>query len=104
MVTRAIVDCDGDGKPDLVRGMSIWRGDGAGSFTFHTNLIPPEQVEMAGLRFVATADFNGDRKPDLCFGFNEPPRSHFDVWTNAGAGCLRKFNLQTRYRVRLQAI
>lgn len=62
-VDAGLADMDGDGLPDLVRGQSmVWvhKNLGAGSFASQAALSYPTAVAA-----LATADMNGDQRPDV---------------------------------------
>lgn len=61
----AVADLDGDGIPDLVEAgydgaITVWRGDGQGSFVFSQ-----EVSTRSTLRDLALADVNRDGRPDI---------------------------------------
>ncbi|MFT3684662.1 MAG: FG-GAP-like repeat-containing protein [Phycisphaerales bacterium] len=96
MVT--VSDLDGDGKLDLVVGLStpqatIFRGSGTGTFTdvgtFNTNVSPSS---------ITVADLNGDGKRDLVVGNSGPA----NVYMLLGTGVLtapNAFGAPTPYAV-----
>jgi len=59
----AIADFNQDGHLDIVNGQSVLLGNGDGTFKTGT----PLNVVLQPPYFIATADFNGDGKPDVAF-------------------------------------
>jgi hypothetical protein len=59
----AIADFNLDGKLDIVSGASVLLGNGDGTFRTGT----PLNVVPQYIYYIATADFNGDGKPDIAF-------------------------------------
>ena len=75
--SQAVADYNGDGFVDLALGMgwglqgwmSIWNGNGDGTFRNPVMyLVPGAQSSTSGGR-VITEDFNNDRKPDIALHF-----------------------------------
>ena len=59
----AVGDVNGDGKPDVITGNTVWINDGKGHFEAH-----PELIETSGAKEwgpVKLADLNGDGYLDL---------------------------------------
>lgn len=61
--TPAVVDVNGDGKPDVITGNTVWINDGKGYFEAHPELIEPSDAKEWGS--VKLADLNSDGYLDL---------------------------------------
>jgi hypothetical protein len=83
----AVGDFNGDGKPDLVtsnsfaRSLSVFLGNGDGTFGPQTNLPMPGRTES-----VIAADFNGDGKLDLAAPNFEPAPYTVSIFLGNGDG------------------
>ncbi len=75
-------DFNGDGIPDIVAtgaNAGVWLLTGVGNGTFHSPVVAISLPEAFNL---ASADFNGDGKPDLAVGIP----AGFDVFLGNGNG------------------
>ena len=87
--TCAAADFNRDGKLDIAAiilgppdGMSVFLGDGAGSFTQKTTV--PDAVGLA--LYIATGDFNGDHIPDVAFVSCYQPNNDCYLQVELGIG------------------
>ena len=81
------VDIDSDGKLDLVffgfgSTVTIYKGDGAGGFTFQP--VPDPNLGFSPAN--AIGDFNGDSHPDLLFVMSGAGGDEINVLLNDGTG------------------
>jgi hypothetical protein len=58
----AVTDFNGDGIPDLALGLTVFLGNGDGTFTQAPAITPSSQVLVVS---IVAGDFNGDNIPDL---------------------------------------
>ena len=77
----SIADFNADGKADIYdAGVSLWLGNGDGSFN------GPTALEAGLPRDPIVADFNGDGLPDLAALAGGDQQHQAQVWLNRGAG------------------
>jgi hypothetical protein len=89
----AFVDVNGDGNPDLVLGAddhtaasAVLLNDGAGSFHYLANALPPKPLGPTALGLaVASCDINHDGHPDLLMAYD----ATIQVLINNGDGTFR---------------
>jgi hypothetical protein len=80
------LDWDGDGRMDMLTGLTVYRNKGAGEYEPLPLLPPGNTIEHRAGRgddwtFTQLADLDGDGRPDLLFGTHEG-----NVWLHRNRG------------------
>jgi len=70
------LDVDGDGRKDILTGLTVYHNDGHDQFRPVSLLSPGSRIEHPALRgdpwiFTQLADFDGDRQLDLLYGTHD---------------------------------
>jgi len=87
----AAADLFGRGKPDLISANSllasftVWTNNGAGNFVSNFSLSAGSPGFTVP-QWAASADVNGDGKPDIIGACNNSDTYYLHLWTNNGAG------------------
>jgi FG-GAP-like repeat len=87
--TIAVVDVNGNGKPDLISGdnlVTALTNDGSGAFSFDTTLFPPVEPVGFGALGAEAADINGDSRPDVIVPEYFMGHGVLEGFTNNGSG------------------
>jgi len=105
-LSLSLIDFNLDGGNDVLvtnhvgstGGVSIYRGNGTGTFIFAANLYP----ELGAGGRVETGDFDGDGKPDILLARPFGADSFFDIFTNLTPVCGQTSNglcIGSRFRI-----